>query len=116
MKPQDIRALRTAYGLTREEFARALGVNKQTLYFWETGKSSPSRYDILVLHKLWSMLHNSDQREIAQNALNEAKDLTPAPSEENNIGDFIAGGLIGFGLGLLLSSLFRDDKKGKKNV
>ena len=115
MQPDDIRALRAAYGLTREEFARAIGVTKQTIYFWEHGKYYPARYDSIVLYKLWAMLHNPEERKIAKNALFKAKTLPPEPSIEEkkggNIGAFLSGELIGFGLGLILQSLFG----GKKN-
>ena len=101
MLPQDIKALRVAYKLTQKEFASAIGVQKQTLYFWEKGKYSPSRYDVIVICKLWKMLHSPKQRAIAQNALDHAKNL-PAP-KNNSIGQHV---IRESNVGYLLSEIF----------
>ena len=119
MKPEDIRALRTAYKMTREEFSRSIGITNQTLYLWEKGVHPPSRYDIVVLYKLWTMLHDPEEREIAKKALHKAKTLPSSPptaKEGMGLGQIIKDGLKGFGLGLLLSSLFEGNKKIKKNL
>lgn len=119
MSPEDIRYLRTeCYGLTREEFANALGVTAQTIYFWEKGTYFPSRYDLVVLYRLWEMYQNPFYREKAKQALKQAATLPPVPpnninyqntQNKNSLGPLIAGGLIGIGLGLLLSKLFGED-------
>lgn len=86
MNPNDIKAIRAAYGIKREDFAKSIGVTKQTLYFWEHGTYYPSRYDVVMLHKLWSMLQNSRQREIAHSALHKAKNL-PNIAQELELSD-----------------------------
>lgn len=40
--PSRIRMLREAKGLTAEELARDLGVSRQVVYAWETGRRHPT--------------------------------------------------------------------------
>lgn len=112
MKPEDIRALRIAYGMKRELFAKVLGLSKQSLYYWERGTHSPTRYDLIVLLRLWAMLHNPKKRKIAKDVLWKASKLPSCPAEKDgaHIGDFFHGGLQNFGLGLILSTIFKGQK------
>lgn len=47
--PERLRQLRTAKALTQSELADALGVSRNSIFFYETGKRTP---DILVLKKI----------------------------------------------------------------
>ena len=42
MLPDKIRALRQRKGLSRQEFARAAGVHKCSMWEWESGHKTPS--------------------------------------------------------------------------
>ena len=41
MKPSEVRALRARMGMTREKFARHLGVSPGSIFLWETGRAQP---------------------------------------------------------------------------
>jgi DNA-binding transcriptional regulator YiaG len=41
VKPSEIRALRARMGMTREKFARYLGVSPGSIFLWETGRAQP---------------------------------------------------------------------------
>lgn len=122
MYPEQIKMLRQTYGLTREEFAKALGVSAQTIYFWENGTHAPSRYDSVVLYRLWEMSFSPATREEARQALRKAIDLPNSPPFQKHtdssdvLGAAIVGGLIGFGLGVLLTALFGKDDGENKNA
>lgn len=42
MTAEEIRALRTAVGMTQEKFAHEIGVTVSSVNSWETGKREPS--------------------------------------------------------------------------
>lgn len=39
--PAEVRALRSRMGMTRERFARHLGVSPGSIFLWETGRATP---------------------------------------------------------------------------
>ena len=41
VKPSEVRALRARMGMTREKFARHLGVSPGSIFLWETGRAQP---------------------------------------------------------------------------
>jgi hypothetical protein len=41
MKPAAVRALRARMGMTRERFARVIGVSPGSIFLWETGRARP---------------------------------------------------------------------------
>ena len=101
MNPEDIRALRASYCLTREELAKAIGVTKQTLYFWEKGTYKPSRYDAVVLRELWKITQNTKKKVFMKKVLHKIKKTENYDAE-------------GSKLLFLLSNLFCINWKTKK--
>ena len=41
IRPSEVRALRAKMGMTRERFARFLGVSPGSIFLWETGRARP---------------------------------------------------------------------------
>ena len=41
MRPAAVRALRARMGMTRERFARVIGVSPGSIFLWETGRARP---------------------------------------------------------------------------
>jgi len=41
VKPSEVRAVRAKMGMTRERFARYLGVSPGSIFLWETGRANP---------------------------------------------------------------------------
>lgn len=52
---QKLSELRKSAGLSQEELAAKVGVSRQTVFKWESGLSSPSMDNILVLCRLFSV-------------------------------------------------------------
>jgi DNA-binding XRE family transcriptional regulator len=52
MKPSAVRALRARLGMTRERFARTLGVSPGSIFLWETGRARPRATSLARLGKL----------------------------------------------------------------
>ena len=52
---QKLSELRKRAGLSQEELATKVGVSRQTVFKWESGLSSPSMDNILVLCRLFSV-------------------------------------------------------------
>ena len=52
---QKLSELRKSAGLSQEELATKVGVSRQTVFKWESGLSSPSMDNILVLCRLFSV-------------------------------------------------------------
>ena len=52
MTPNQIKRLRKEMGLNREAMARRIGVTVQTIFRWETGRSSPEAKSIRRLKAL----------------------------------------------------------------
>ena len=48
----DIRQLRQKLGMSRDAFARELGVSYKTVYLWEKGKAQPSPLALEKLKKI----------------------------------------------------------------
>jgi DNA-binding transcriptional regulator YiaG len=51
MKPAAVRALRANVGMTRERFARFLGVSPGSIFLWETGRARPRAGSLARLRK-----------------------------------------------------------------
>lgn len=69
MRGKDIKNLRLLYGITQEQLARVMNISPQTIYYWESEASRPTRYDIAVLRRLQEMHRNRADRERAMRAL-----------------------------------------------
>ena len=54
--PEILKKLRTAFGLTQEQFAAKLGVTYSTVNRWENNKGKPSPLAMLRLEKLQNKL------------------------------------------------------------
>ena len=52
MTPEEIKAIRAAYGVSQEEFARLLGTTTPTVNRWERGHVKPSRLYVKELKEL----------------------------------------------------------------
>ena len=52
MKPEDIKAIREALGLTQEAFASKLRVDLATINRWENGHRKPSALAIKALERM----------------------------------------------------------------
>ncbi len=57
-----IRKVRTKLAISQEQFAKLLGVNTQSVNFWENGKTSPR----LILKKQIAAIRDMGKREIAK--------------------------------------------------
>lgn len=57
-----IRKVRTKLSISQEQFAKILGVNTQSVNFWENGKTSPR----LILKKQIAAIRDMGKREIAK--------------------------------------------------
>ena len=57
-----IRKVRTKLAISQEQFAKILGVNTQSVNFWENGKTSPR----LILKKQIAAIRDMGKREIAK--------------------------------------------------
>ena len=51
--PRQIKHERLALGMSKEAFARAVGVNARTVFRWEDGTSSPSLKNAVALRTLF---------------------------------------------------------------
>lgn len=51
MSPAAVRALRSRSGMTREQFARQLGVSPGSIFLWETGRARPRAASLARLRK-----------------------------------------------------------------
>ena len=51
MKPAAVRALRARMGMTREQFARQLGVSPGSIFLWESGRARPRPASLARLRK-----------------------------------------------------------------
>jgi transcriptional regulator with XRE-family HTH domain len=75
---------RTAFGLTQERLARALGVSQQTIARWEGGGDIPSKYlkDVAVVLdcRVADLIEGGSRRE----ALAEARRQLPADDDESD--------------------------------
>ena len=52
MSPAAIRALRARLGMTREQFARYLGVSPGSIFLWESGRARPREASVARLRKV----------------------------------------------------------------
>jgi DNA-binding transcriptional regulator YiaG len=52
MKPEEIKALRMAIGVSQEKFASLLGTTVVTINRWENGKTKPSRLYVRELKEV----------------------------------------------------------------
>jgi DNA-binding transcriptional regulator YiaG len=48
--PAEVRALRSRMGMTRERFARHLGVSPGSIFLWETGRATPRAASAARIH------------------------------------------------------------------
>lgn len=55
MYSEAIKKARTDAGLTLEEFGSKLGVTKQAVYRWETGKNKPNDEQRLILFEAFGV-------------------------------------------------------------
>jgi DNA-binding transcriptional regulator YiaG len=62
MKGDELRQWRERYGLTLEEFAREIGINLQTLWRWEQGRSRPSRHTERLLESAMRKVEKRERR------------------------------------------------------
>lgn len=69
MRTREIRKIRQTYKWTQEQIARALQVSPQAIYYWESGTSRPSRYDLIIFKRLQEMLRNRADKERAKRAI-----------------------------------------------
>lgn len=69
MKPSEIKAIRAIYSLSRYDLAQILGVNKQTIYFWETSRTKPLTIYLVVLQKFWDTIQNDKKRDKVEKAI-----------------------------------------------
>lgn len=116
---QEIKALRQTIGLTQAQIARALGVTEQTVYSWERGTASPSRFDEIVILRMRELARTAAGRAQIHEAVMKAQYMPPAPSaapksEGVIAGDVLAIGVGAFGLGVLLGALFASGEGKKK--
>jgi len=51
MKPAAVRALRAKLGMTREQFARYLGVSPGSIFLWESGRAKPRAASLARLRR-----------------------------------------------------------------
>lgn len=51
MSPSAVRALRARLGMTREQFARYLGVSPGSIFLWESGRARPRAASLARLRK-----------------------------------------------------------------
>lgn len=51
LRPSAVRALRARMGMTREQFARRLGVSPGSIFLWETGRARPRAASLARLRK-----------------------------------------------------------------
>ena len=51
MRPAAVRALRARLGMTRERFARVIGVSPGSIFLWETGRARPRAGSLVRLRK-----------------------------------------------------------------
>ncbi len=110
MTPEEVKALRLKLGVTQSQLARALGVSEQTIYNWERGLATPTRYDAVVLLRMAELADTPEGRERIREAVEQAQYMRPAPAEKPkpgiSAGEAFAIGALGFGLGALLGALF----------
>lgn len=62
LTPARIRKIRTKLAISQAQFAKILGVNTQSVNFWENGKTTPR----LVLKKEMAAIRDMGKREIAK--------------------------------------------------
>ena len=79
--------LRKRRGLTQEEFAREVGVSRQSVYKWESGKSYPEAAKLMEIRRLYGisvdeLLDESEALLLAEEKKSEhpALDVPPAPA------------------------------------
>ena len=85
--------LRTERGLSQEQFAKAVGVSRQTVYRWETDYSRPSLDNISAICEVLGVNRESlldylsDDNDILYNAASETDPVTSAmtPIDETSI-------------------------------
>jgi len=63
LTPEDIKALRQSFGLSKELFARAIGVSLGCVDFWERGKRSPGPTSRRRLSEMIEFLLRQSQNE-----------------------------------------------------
>ena len=65
--------LRKRKGMTQEEFSRAVGVSRQSVYKWESGQSYPEAAKLLEIRRLYgvSIDHLLDESVTLPSSLNE---------------------------------------------
>ena len=51
-KPDEIKALRKKLSLSQREFAKKLGVSRNLIFYWESGKKNPSADSLRRLAEL----------------------------------------------------------------
>lgn len=76
MNCEEIKTIRKGFLLTREEFSRILDVSSQTIYFWENGTTSPSRFDLVVLYRMKELFHLADREKYGR----ELKKISRIPN------------------------------------
>jgi DNA-binding transcriptional regulator YiaG len=62
VKPTEVRALRSRLGMTRERFARHLGVSPGSIFLWETGRARPRAGSAARLRKAGGARPNTKRR------------------------------------------------------
>ena len=84
MTPSEIRQLRNALHMTQAQFAQLLGVHSLTVSKWERGLLEPSPYHVALM-----------------------RSFLKATQRSPDVGTFVAGLLIGAGVGAALYHLLR---------
>ncbi|MCC6574387.1 MAG: helix-turn-helix domain-containing protein [Planctomycetes bacterium] len=109
---EQVKNLRHRLGLTQAQMARALQVTEQTIYNWERGLALPTRYDAVIMNRLWHMAQTADTRNRAREALVRAAEAKAV--NEKQLAAAIIGSAVGLGLGLLLAELFGGADSGRR--
>ena len=110
MTPNQIQAVRTAYNLSPAQLAQILGVSRPTVYAWESGRNAPGAHERVILWKLLEAAQDPDAFHRAFTGVRQALAAqAPYPEDDWTPNAAVAGGMLGFGLGMLLAALFSDE-------
>lgn len=86
---------RTFCGFTQEEFAKKLGVCKQTVQAWECGRAMPPEHQLQninrVINEKLATFRDINAKEVCfGNVVNVEKNFTPGPEKSDEIEKFRA--------------------------
>ena len=84
--------LRKRRGLTQEEFAREVGVSRQSVYKWESGKSYPEAAKLMEIRRLYGvsvdeLLDENEELLLSEKSERPALEVPPAPAPIYEFGE-----------------------------